>query len=288
MVALACKASFPFRWLLDRSVSLVDRRCHLLTLLQPYLLSLGFSKPLMALVWIAGPLAGVIGQPYFGLCSDQTRIQWGKRKPFIFIGAMVIIWSLMGLAWTRDIVCIVAWILGAPMDSDAIQYGVLTAAAIFVWIMNFAVQPLQAGLRALIIDSCPPDHLNVANAWASRMISMGALVGYGSGFLDLPRLLHVPGSTKIRGMSVLAGLGLTFTVLFCCLFIDERDPTTEGPPDEKLRSMTGKVKYIFRSLFRLPPQVLNVCKVQFCSWVGWFSFLYYISTYVGEICTPCH
>ncbi len=47
----------------------------------PYLLSLGLSKSLMALVWIAGPLTGTLVQPYVGMLSDNCRLPWESASP---------------------------------------------------------------------------------------------------------------------------------------------------------------------------------------------------------------
>jgi solute carrier family 45 protein 1/2/4 len=45
----------------------------------PYLLSLGLSKSLMALVWIAGPLSGTLVQPYVGVRSDLSLGEQQQR-----------------------------------------------------------------------------------------------------------------------------------------------------------------------------------------------------------------
>jgi solute carrier family 45 protein 1/2/4 len=242
-------------------------------------MSLGFSKLLTAVVWIAGPLAGVLGQPYFGLCSDQCRITWGKRKAFIAGGALVIICSLLALAWAGDIMYTVSWIVGSGQDHRILPTITMISAAIFVWILNFAIQPLQCGLRALIVESCPPEQIDSANAWASRVISIGSLLGYGSGFVDISRLMHTEGRhTQFKALCVLATCGLAFTVCVCCSTIRERDPNQDGPPSVELKSIIGKIKHIYGSIFKIPPLVAMVCKVQLCSWIGWFSFMYYITT----------
>lgn len=242
-------------------------------------MSLGFSKPLIPFVWLAGPLAGVVGQPYFGLCSDQCRIRWGRRKTFIAAGALAIIVSLPALAWAGEMVHTAAWVVGGRHDHRALQTVTMAAAAILIWILNFAIQPLQCGLRALIVETCPPEQMDTANAWASRMISMGSLLGYGSGFVDLSHLLRIEGGhTQFKVLSVLATCGLAVTVCVCCCTIRERNPNEDGPPSRELKSTMGKARHIYGSIFKIPPQVAMVCKVQLCSWIGWFSFMYYITT----------
>ena len=85
----------------------------------PFLLSLGLSKSMLALVWIAGPLSGVLVQPYVGLKSDNCRITWGKRRPFIIGGAIATIASLMLLGWAREIIAVFGKLFGADGENVA-------------------------------------------------------------------------------------------------------------------------------------------------------------------------
>ncbi|KAL9635103.1 MAG: hypothetical protein Q9164_003674 [Protoblastenia rupestris] len=181
------------------------------------------------------------------------------------------------LAWTKDMVHTIAWIADVRTDHRSVQEATLMMAAVCVWILNFAIQPLQSGVRALIIDSCPPEYMDTANAWASRMISIGSLLGYSSGFVHLPSFLEFSGNSKFKALCVLATSGLVVTVSLC-LLIRERDPNEDGAPEKELRGVVGKFKYIRRSVFKLHPLVVKVMKAQFWSWIGWFSFMYYITT----------
>ncbi len=105
----------------------------------PYLLSLGISKSLMALVWIAGPLSGTLVQPYVGMLSDNCRIPWGKRKPFILGGAVATIISLMFLGWTKEIVAGFLSLFGAAPDSEGVKVSVIIVAVLWVYVLDFAI-----------------------------------------------------------------------------------------------------------------------------------------------------
>ena len=50
----------------------------------PFLISLGMSKSTVALVWLAGPLSGLLIQPIVGSISDSCTSPHGKRRPFIW------------------------------------------------------------------------------------------------------------------------------------------------------------------------------------------------------------
>jgi len=105
----------------------------------PYLLSLGISKSLMALVWIAGPLSGTLVQPYVGMLSDNCRVPWGKRKPFMLIGTVSTIISLLILAWTREIVGGFLGLFGADRESQFVKVSIIVTAVIWVYILDFAI-----------------------------------------------------------------------------------------------------------------------------------------------------
>ena len=70
----------------------------------PYLLQLGLTKSKTSLVWIAGPLSGLIIQPLIGVIADRSRSKWGRRRPFMVFGSLVVAFCLLVLGWTKEIV----------------------------------------------------------------------------------------------------------------------------------------------------------------------------------------
>ena len=69
----------------------------------PYLLSLGLTKSRTSLVWIAGPLSGLIMQPIVGVFSDRSRSRWGRRRPFMAVGAVMVGICLLVLGWASEV-----------------------------------------------------------------------------------------------------------------------------------------------------------------------------------------
>ena len=69
----------------------------------PYLLSLGLTKSKTSLVWIAGPLSGLIVQPIVGTIADRSTSRWGRRRPIILTGAIITALLLLLLGFTEDI-----------------------------------------------------------------------------------------------------------------------------------------------------------------------------------------
>lgn len=249
----------------------------------PYLLSLGLSKSLMALVWIAGPLSGTLVQPYVGMLSDNCRLPWGKRKPFMLGGAVTTILSLLFLAWTREIVGGFLWLFGADPESEGVKTTVIVAAVIGIYILDFAINTVQAAIRAFIVDCAPAHQQEAANAMASRVTGVGNIVGFIAGFADLPTYLWFLGNTQFKVLCTLACIALGATVVWSTTVIRERDPRNDGPPPSNRPGLFAFFFSLFKSIRRLPPQVKRVCEVQFCAWVGFFPLLFYTSSYIGEI-----
>lgn len=250
----------------------------------PYLLGLGISKSLLAIVWIAGPLSGTLVQPYVGIKSDRCRSRFGKRRPFMIGGACATIISLMALAWTREIVGGLGWhIFGIPATAQSTVTTSIVFAVLMVYVLDFSINVIQAAIRAFIVDNAPTHQQDSANAWASRMSGVGNIIGYLFGYVNLPKYLWFFGDTQFKVLCVIASIAMMATLAVSCATIRERDPRMEGDPGKEQGGVIAFFKHLFHSMRKLPVQIQTVCMVQFFAWIGWFPFLFYITTYVGEI-----
>ncbi|KAI0191254.1 major facilitator superfamily domain-containing protein [Xylaria flabelliformis] len=249
----------------------------------PYLLSLGLSKSLMALVWIAGPITGTLVQPYVGMLSDNCRISWGKRKPFVLGGAAATALAYMFLAWIKEIVGGFLGLFGADPQSEGVKTVIIVVAVIWIYVLDVAVNTVQASIRAFIVDCAPPHQQEAANSMASRVVGLGNIIGYIAGGINLPRYVWFFGSTQFKDLCAIASIALLSTVLFSTIVIKERNPQLEGRPAEDRPGLISFFVKIFAAIKRLPPQISKVCVVQFFAWVGFFPMLFYTSSYIGDI-----
>ncbi|KKA29725.1 hypothetical protein TD95_003812 [Thielaviopsis punctulata] len=249
----------------------------------PYLLSLGLSKSLMALVWIAGPLSGTLVQPYVGMLSDNCRLSWGRRKPFMLGGTLATVASLLFLAWTKEIVTAVLEAAGFDSASDGAKNTVIVVAVVGVYVLDFAINTVQAAIRAFIVDCAPAHQQEAANAMASRITGFGNIVGYLAGYVELHRIVPWLGSTQFQALCAIASIVLSFTVCLSTAVISERDPRSTGKAPKPSPGLLAFFGQLLRSIRRLPVQIKRVCLVQLFSWIGWFPFLFYTSSYIGDL-----
>ncbi|PPS13014.1 hypothetical protein GOBAR_AA07625 [Gossypium barbadense] len=67
-----------------------------LSLLTPYIQTLGIEHAFSSFIWLCGPITGLVVQPCVGIWSDKCTSKYGRRRPFILAGALMI--SLAGPA----------------------------------------------------------------------------------------------------------------------------------------------------------------------------------------------
>lgn len=210
---------------------------------------------------------------FAGSCLGEGDCWWD------FVGFWL--WSALG--WYQD---------GDYFHCDVLyvwvgfcyQYWFVVPGELLIGVEFFLTLALvQAGIRAFILDNCPAHQQELANAWASRLTGVGNILGYIFGYMDLPRYLAVLGNTQFKVLCALASLSLGATLLASCLYIQERDPRLDGPPATAGLGIVSFFRQVFKSIRNLPPQIARVCEVQIAAWVGWFPFLFYSTTYIGQL-----
>ncbi|EGF78171.1 hypothetical protein BATDEDRAFT_1918, partial [Batrachochytrium dendrobatidis JAM81] len=242
-----CLAGVQFTWTVELAYG------------TPYLLSLGLAKSLTALVWIAGPLSGILIQPIVGVYSDRSTFQYGRRRPFILIGGLLVVISIAMIAYSREF-------------SDLHLVTIIVAVVGF-YFLDFSINAVQASCRALIVDVSPLHQQDLANAWGGRMIGLGNVLGYFVGYLDLPKLFPMLGPTQLKILCVIAITWFVTTILVTCIAIVERP--YKQRQSERHQAWWKPLMEIFHSLSTLPRSIQSVCNVQFLAWLGWFPFLFY-------------
>lgn len=244
-----------------------------------YLLSLGMSKSHLSVIWVAGPLSGLIMQPIIGVISDNTTSKYGRRRPYILVGSILVTLGLVVMAWARDIVDIF------PFSEATASAFTIMLAVFGVLITDFAINAVQACCRAIIVDTLPSDKQETGNAWAGRMIAIGHLLGYFAGYLDLLSIFHGKlGNTQLKSFCVVSSLALLLTASTTCLAVSERVLTsTNTHRGGILQEILGVFTTLTSTVSALPKRISLIFKIQLCAWYGWFSFLFYSSTWVSEV-----
>lgn len=117
--------------------------------------SLGSDVDDLALLWIAGPVTGLLVQPLVGHYSDRNWGRFGRRRPFFMAGA-----SLAALA-----------LLGLP-NAD-----ILLIAAVMLWLLDAALNITMEPFRAFVADMTREDQRAQGYAVQTMFIGTGAVLG---------------------------------------------------------------------------------------------------------------
>jgi MFS/sugar transport protein len=106
-----------------------------LAYISPYLLSLGLPKSTLSLVWVAGPVSGIIVQPLIGMISDRSKFKWGRRRIFIVISTIGVVAAFIGMGRTR---AIVSWWTGRQ-DWESTRDAVIVLAIVSLIVLDLAI-----------------------------------------------------------------------------------------------------------------------------------------------------
>ncbi|KAL4796978.1 major facilitator superfamily domain-containing protein [Aspergillus venezuelensis] len=248
-----------------------------MTYCTPYLLQLGLTKSKTSLVWIAGPLSGLVIQPLIGVIADRSRSKWGRRRPFMIGGSLIVTLCLLVLGWTAEIVAFFV------KDADKASRVTIALAVLSIYAVDFAINVVQACARSLIVDTLPIPQQQAGSAWATRMSAVGQLIGYVVGSLDIVTIFGTAfGDTQFKQMTVIAALALLAAVAITSYSVKERILVTARDSDGKKAGTFQVLTQLFKTTMDLPPRIQAICWAQFWAWIGWFPFLFYSTTWVGE------
>lgn len=112
-------------------------------------------------------------------------------------------------------------------------------------------------------------------------MAAGHVLGYLLGSLDMVRILGPQfGGSQFQIMISLAIVALMLAIGVTCWAVSERRLMPTSATESK--SPFAVLPDLFQRTLNLPPRIQSICWIQFWSWIGWFPFLFYCSTWVGE------
>ncbi|KAG0453053.1 hypothetical protein HPP92_025422 [Vanilla planifolia] len=152
-----------------------------LSLLTPYIQTLGIGHAFSSFIWLCGPITGFIVQPCVGVWSDKCDSKYGRRRPFIVAGCIMICLAVSLIGFAADI----GHLLGDTHENCNKYKGPRwRAAAVFIfgfWMLDLANNTVQGPARALLADLSGPNQRNSANAIFCSWMAIGNILGFSSG-----------------------------------------------------------------------------------------------------------
>ncbi len=238
--------------------------------------TLGASPLIFGLIWLAGPVTGMVVQPIIGTLSDNTHTIFGKRRPYLLAGA---IFASLAL-WAFPNSALISEKIAAFLHIPEPLFGGLIIAAIMIWIIDACVNAAQGPYRALVPDLVPAKQHSLANAYLSFAIGLGSVVAAGTA----PFLKYVFNyQMSINAQFVMAALAFSLAMLWTCITIREHkykknEIKTDLKLDETIINEPSFIQKVI-DFFQSSPEVGKICTLQLFTWIGIMSLNIFFTQY---------
>ena len=230
---------------------------------------LGAEEAELPLLWLAGPVTGLIVQPIIGAISDGTwSPKFGRRKPFFLIGAIIASISLVIMPYSSSI-----WM-----------------AAGLLWILDAANNIALEPYRAFISDKLPEKQYSFGFLVQSFFTGLGTtlanftpaiLVSFGILALSDKMDNGIPVSTYWAfGIGAAASI---ITILISVLTTSEYPPSPKELEEIKKSKEEGSVisrtlKDIVEAFKVMPLPMKQLIPVMFFPWYAMFCYWQYLTS----------
>lgn len=223
----------------------------------------------LPILWIGGPLAGIIVQPVIGLMGDRTWTKLGRRIPFLLAGGILALLMMV-------------LIVNAKYLAGALMPAVLLAAIMFLFMdcaFNLSMQPL----RALMGDMVNDEQRNKGFGVQMVLLNIGAIVGFALPLI-LTSIIDSLGweNTKIGGINIsmswsfyIGGAILLLSVLWTTIRVKEYPPKEFAEYNGLTEEETKKKESFWKILKSTPKVMFQLAIVQFFVWMALFCMWTY-------------
>ncbi|MEK8029884.1 MFS transporter [Ideonella sp. DXS29W] len=230
--------------------------------MSPIYRTLGADEASLPLLWLAGPMTGLLVQPIIGAMSDRTVSRWGRRTPYFLIGAILCSIGLLFMPF-----------------SPALWF-----AAGLLWILDAANNVTMEPYRAYVSDRLPRDQHALGFLTQSAFTGLAQTLAYLSPSLlvwwgldrDATMGSHIPVSTMV---AFVIGAVLSFTTVYWSVRRVPELPLTESELRiirSKPGGIGGTLREIAEALRDMPPEMRRLWWMKLFQWYGMMCYWIYI------------
>lgn len=240
--------------------------------------TLGADPHSLSYFWILPPLMGILVQPIVGSCSDRTWTRFGRRIPYLFVGAAVAVL----------VMCLLpnAGSFGMAV-SAAMVFGLVTLMFLDTSI-NMAMQPF----KMLVGDMVNEKQKALAYSIQSFLCNAGSLVGYVFPFFFTALGIANTAPSGVVPDSVIWSFYIGAAILILCVIyttarVKEWTPAEyaeyNGTNSSVEQEKAGKGDWL--TLLRHAPATF--WKVGLVQFFCWFAFMYMWTYTNGTVAANC-
>ena len=237
--------------------------------------TLGADPHNLSYFWILPPLMGILVQPIVGIFSDKTWCRFGRRIPYLFVGAAVAV----------IVMCLLpnAGSLGMTVAA-AMVFGVIALMFLDTSI-NMAMQPF----KMLVGDMVNEKQKSLAYSIQSFLCNAGSLVGFVAPFVLAYVGIKNVAEKGVVPDSVIWSFYIGAAILILCV-IYTTAKVKEWPPKlynqynpVKKENPEDKSEPWYKLLAKAPVTFWKVGLVQFFCWTAFLYMWNYTTGSVAEV-----
>ena len=238
--------------------------------------TLGADPHDLSFFWILPPLMGMIVQPLVGTWSDKTWCRWGRRKPYLYLGALV---AVAVMAFLPN-----AGSLGLTVKM-AMSFGLVMLMLLDTSI-NMAMQPF----KMMVGDMVNERQKAKAYSIQSLLCNAGSLVGYLFPYIFTWIGISNVAPEGVIPDSVIYSFYVGAAILILCVLytgasVKEMDPKEYAAfhnISEKAADEAEKKQGLLTLLVHAPKAFWQIGLVQFFSWVAFLYMWTYTNGGIAE------
>ena len=235
--------------------------------------TLGADPHSLSYFWILPPLMGIIVQPIVGTLSDRTWCRFGRRIPYLFIGAAVAV----------AVMCLLpnAGSFGMAVGT-AMIFGLFSLMFLDTS-LNMAMQPF----KMLVGDMVNEKQKSVAYSIQSFLCNSGSLVGYVFPFIFTALGIANEAPKGIVPDSVIYSFYIGAAILILCVLyttfkVKEWNPQEYAEYNERKPEAEEQKAGWIELLRKAPSMFWKVGLVQFFCWAAFMYMWTYTNGTIAE------
>lgn len=233
--------------------------------------TLGADPHTLSFFWVLPPLMGMIVQPIVGSMSDKTWCKWGRRKPYLYVGAIVAV--------------IVMALLPNSGSFDMTVKAALAFGAIMLMLLDTSINMAMQPFKMMVGDMVNDEQKTKAYSIQSLLCNAGSLVGYlfpyiftWLGVKSVAPEGQIP-DTVTWSFYIGAAI-LILCVLYTGAKVKEWNPEDYAKFNGIKKEENEEKKNLLQLLVSAPKAFWQIGLVQFFCW---FAFLYMWTYTTGGI-----
>lgn len=228
---------------------------------------LGADEATMPLLWLAGPMTGLLVQPIVGAMSDRTNTRLGRRTPYFLVGAVICTLALFAMPYSSAL-----WM-----------------AASLLWILDAGNNITMEPYRAYVADRLASDQRAVGFLTQSAFTGLAQTLSYLAPSLltafVAKDVLDANGIPVIVRIAFVIGAILSISTIAWSVWRVPELPLDSAEQAElaaKPLTAGGTLGEIRDALREMPRPMRQLAGAMLCQWYAMFAYWQYIAFAVGR------